>query len=414
MKKSLYFTLLIITFFFSCIRGDQKFSYMMPSIWRGTLQVSDQLLPFNFEVTENDSQYGLFLLNGKERIGVLKEDIIYSGRDSVTIQFPHYHSYIKARYNSEGMDGDWIVTTNKDYILPFRAKAGQNWRFTDMRKKPFADLTGRWEAVFEDEQGKSAAIGEFIQKGNHLEGTFLTETGDYRFLVGTIQDDKAFLSCFDGSHAFLFEFKLINDELVGIFWAGKKYKASWTAKRNEKAMLPDADTLTSMKKGMEKFEFSFPDVTGKKVALTDEKYKGKTKIIQIMGTWCPNCADETVFLQEIQKELKEDSIAIIGLAFEKHEEFEKAAQAVRIYKKRFDVKHEVLIAGTNKKEKAAEALPMLNGIKAYPTMIIVDKHDKVRRIHTGFSGPATAEYPTFKQNFIQSLKEITENENKTN
>ena len=37
--------------------------------------------------------------------------------------------------------------------------------------------------------------------------------------------------------------------------------------KNENATLPDAEKLTYLKEGYDRIEFSFPDVTGKKVSL---------------------------------------------------------------------------------------------------------------------------------------------------
>jgi hypothetical protein len=47
-----------------------------------------------------------------------------------------------------------------------------------------------------------------------------------------------------------------------------------------------------------------------------------------------------------------------------------------------------------------ESLPMLNNFLAFPTTIIIDRKGNVRRIHTGFSGPATGVHFTeFKKEF---------------
>jgi hypothetical protein len=34
-------------------------------------------------------------------------------------------------------------------------------------------------------------------------------------------------------------------------------------------------------------------------------------------------------------------------------------------------------------------LPQLDAVRAYPTAIFIDRTGRVRRIHTGFAGPAT-------------------------
>jgi hypothetical protein len=50
---------------------------------------------------------------------------------------------------------------------------------------------------------------------------------------------------------------------------------------------------------------------------------------------------------------------------------------------------------------------MLNGIKAFPTLIIIGKGGDVRHIHTGFTGPGTGVYyQQFQQRFNELLNEL--------
>ena len=97
----------------------------------------------------------------------------------------------------------------------------------------------------------------------------MTETGDYRFLEGTVQENKFWLSVFDGAHAFLFEGKILNDnELTGTFRSGKHYTTTWAAKRNADATLTSPDSLTYLLPGYDAVAFSFenPDVTNHFIA----------------------------------------------------------------------------------------------------------------------------------------------------
>ncbi len=64
--------------------------------------------------------------------------------------------------------------------------------------------------------------------------------------------------------------------------------------------------------------------------------------------------------------------------------------------------------GTSNKQKANEKLPMLNHILSYPTTIYIDKAGEVRKIHTGFNGPATGEkFVEFKEEFNKTIKALT-------
>ncbi len=422
---------------FACVIPD-PYSSVAPGKWRGVLklegskdrplnkkgkpltnnlkmeEVMEGELPFNFEVHyETPEQPYLVVLNGKERIevrDVKTQRSTKTGEDTIWIRFPHYDSHIKALYEEDVIQGYWIVENRENYQIPFVARQGRGHRFTTLKKTPKADLTGKWEVMFGTETDDPyPAVGEFVQKGNHLTGTFMTETGDFRYLEGTVQDNKMYLSTFDGSHAFLFEAKIMEDgTLLGAFLSGNHYKTIWEARRNENYQLTPADSLTFLKPEYGGFDFSFPDANGTTVSLQDERFKNKIKIVQIMGTWCPNCADETVFLTDYLKKNGKGDLEIISLAYEKHKEKAKALNAIGNFKKRFGVPYDVLWAGSSSKKEAAKTLPMLNHVLSYPTMIFLDRKNNVRKIHTGFSGPATSQYDDFVKDFDVFVKKLLE------
>lgn len=424
----LFIGFLLSIFIFKACVMENPFSALAPGSWRAVLYLTpktgpkefqprkrtedfshketpDGALPFTFDViyTDKDNFY-IDIINGEERIKVEDIDFRHSkgtDKDTVYINFPHYDSYIKAIYDERVMEGYWIVTNRENYMIEFVAIHGNNHRFTTVKEKTAMDVTGKWDVMFGlDEEEPWPAIGEFKQQENKVSGTFLTETGDFRYLDGNIQGNKMFLSCFDGSHAFLFESKILDDKsMIGTFRSGSHYKTTWKGKQDPQASLVSPDSLTYIKDGYKEFNFSFPDLEDQMVSLSDERFQGKAKIVQILGTWCPNCADETAFLSEFYKKNKEH-IEVIGLAFEKHKDPAKSKQAIQQFKSRFDVQYEVLLAnGSSSKKEASDLLPMLNKVISYPTMIFIDKNNKVRKIHTGFAGPATSEYANFIKDF---------------
>jgi len=260
-------------------------------------------------------------------------------------------------------------------------------------------IKSKWEVTFNPStSGEYKGIGLFEHGGPQeprIVGTILTETGDYRYLVGNFIDNKTlYFSSFDGAHAFVFKATLKADTtLEGDFWSGSHAHEKWIAKLNEKFELRNSDSLTYLKPGFTKVDFSFPDLNGKKVSLSDVKYKNKVVIIQVMGSWCPNCIDETKFLSAFYEKYKTKNLEIIALAFERTDDMKKAVANVNRVKKKFNVNYDVLIPTTSSdRSEAAKALPMLNHIMSYPTTLFIDKKGKVRKIHTGFTGPATGKY----------------------
>jgi hypothetical protein len=65
----------------------------------------------------------------------------------------------------------------------------------------------------------------------------------------------------------------------------------------------------------------------------------------------------------------------------------------------------VLFGGEVGKESIAGALPELDNFSSYPTTIFIDREGKVRKIHTGFNGPATG---LFYQEFIKDFNAVVD------
>jgi len=128
-----------------------------------------------------------------------------------------------------------------------------------------------------------------------------------------------------------------------------------------------------------------------------------------MGTWCPNCRDEAVFLRDFLKENPElaRQIQVVGLAFERPGDSTRIQQHLRLYQEKMGLPYPLAYAGKADKLEAARVFPELNHVLAFPTMIILDKQGQVRRIHTGFDGPATSKYAEFKQAFGALIADLT-------
>ena len=199
--------------------------------------------------------------------------------------------------------------------------------------------------------------------------------------------------------------------MEGMYYSGNHWKEPFIAKRNENFELPDEDELTFLKDGYDQVAFSFPDASGTMVSLQDKRFKDKVVVVQIMGTWCPNCLDETRFYSEYYKSNKDKDIEFIALAFEYVKTPEAAYKNIKRLKKWVGIEYPVLLAqyGSTSKTKAQEKLPMLNHVLSYPTTIFIDKSGKVRKIHTGFNGPATGKkFTEFKVEFNSFIEALLE------
>jgi thiol-disulfide isomerase/thioredoxin len=390
---------------FSCQQANETPATLPTGIWRGIIRIQGKDLPFNFEVVEDSAGgYDAYLINADERL--LLDEVLVS-HDSVDIALHIFDANFKAKIVGDRLQGLFIKNYEKDYKLPFRAAYGQAFRFekgNDMGD--VADFTGTYEVTFLSDTTK--AIGIFQQKGDSVTGTFLTETGDHRYLQGNVIDSTMQLSTFDGNHTYLFSAEKQRDgKLRGEFFSGKTFHDQWIGEKNENAKLANPESLTQLKDGFEKIEFSFPDVNGNKISLNDEKYKNKVIILQLSGTWCPNCMDETKFLSPWYDQNKHRGVEIIGLAYERKADFDYASTRVKKMISKLNIKYDFVIAGTNSKADAAKTLPQLNTIVAFPTTIFVGRDGKVKKIHTGFSGPGTGKYyEQFKEHFNVLVNEL--------
>lgn len=400
MRKFIAITCLI------CLIGCQKKVQpkLKKGIYRAELKVNDSsVLPFNFKVISDKS---MEIYNAEEIIHLNK--VIYK-KDSVFIYPPVFEGYLAAKFNGDTLKGKYI-TPNLNRLVSFEAVWGEKERF-DVLEKSKTDISGNWETIFSpnDYEEKYLAQGVFKQSGQKVTGTFRTTTGDYRFLEGVIDGNKLKLSTFDGAHAYLFTATVTDSTMTGTFYSGSHFKEPFVAKRNEEFELPNADSLTFLNPGYDKVSFSFPDVMGNLISLEDDRFKNKVVIVQLMGSWCPNCLDESRFFSKYYNENKDKPVEVVALAFEYVKTQEKAIGNLERLKEDVGITYPVLLAqyGTSSKEQAQEKLPMLNKVLSYPTSIFIDKQGKVRKIHTGFDGPATGEkYIEFVEDFNIFVNEL--------
>ncbi len=358
--------------------------------WRAVLSVPGGDLTFGIELLEENGRPAAYYLNGTERVRV--DEVTIRG-DSLTLGIPSFDSKIDAVLKDGRLVGTLrlVKRGGVHQVIPFSAERGG--RISPEHGATAADFGGRWSVTFvNDNDAASKAVAEFRQEGARLFGTFRTLTGDYRYLEGRVHGDKMYLSCFDGGHAFLFKAALRSDgDLEGEFWSGTKWHERWVAMRDEEAALPDPLKLTYLKPGYDAFTFQFPDLGGRSVSLSDERFHGKVVIVTLAGSWCPNCHDEAAFLAPFYAGNKDRGLEVIALMFEHFKDFETAVTQVNHFRKRHGIEYVTLIAGYSNKMDAAETLPMLNQVLAYPTTIFIDRRGEVRRIRTGFDGPATGE-----------------------
>lgn len=376
-------------------------------MWRAVLQRQDgNDIVFNFQLQKKSDNAVLYVVNGGERI---KVDSIRFNNDSVFVKMPVFESSFKAASKNKRWDGVWTKgTSGAEQVMPFYAEQN-SVRYPVTDKKTPTNITGRWAVNFaSDKSEKAMSIAEFKQSGNRLTGTFLTPTGDYRFQEGIVSGNQVKLSGFDGGHAYLFTADIINNSSIsnGKFYSGPKYVEDWSAIKNAHAIVKQDVAAMYVKPGEQKLSFSYPDITGKPVSINDKQFKNKVVIIQLMGSWCPNCMDETAFLSDYYNKNKQRGLEIIALAYEYSTDFKRSQQSLAKFQQRFNVQYPVLITGVTVSDtlRTEKTLPQVTKIKVFPSSIILDKTGKIRKLETSFFGPGTGEhYEKYKKEFYKTI-----------
>ncbi|MCY7422017.1 MAG: TlpA family protein disulfide reductase [Chitinophagaceae bacterium] len=378
--------------------------------YKGTLVREDgNEIVFNFELRKKNGKPVIYIINGMERFRV---DGVRMTADSVFIKMPLFESYFKAAVSNNNWTGVWIKETSKGtQQMPFVARLAAT-RFPLTEGTARVSITGRWEADFASDSGAAInAVAEFQQKGNTLTGSFLTSTGDYRYLSGIVTGNKLKLSTFDGGHAFLFTADVSGKNKItnGKFYSGKTFVDDWTAKKKSTAIVPPNASAMYLKPGETSLNFRFPDLDSNLVSINDDRFKNKVVVIQLMGSWCPNCMDETAFLSEYYTANKNRGVEVLGLAYEYTSNFERAKQGLLKFKNRFNVQYPLLFTGVSITDelRTEKTLPQVTPIKVFPSSIIIDKKGVVRKLDNGFYGPGTGiHYKQYKKEFHDTINRL--------
>lgn len=379
-------------------------------VWRGWLECPGGEIAFGMEFYESGDGRAVVIHNGAERIVV--PDVAFD-HGAVVISFPHYDSAIRADLLGGGtrLEGTWTKASRegKTIEMVFHAVQGEVHRYTP--KNPPAEgvgLAGRWRAEF-DESG--SAVGEF-QAGAEpgtVVGTFLTPTGDYRYLDGVIDGRTFTLSTFDGSHAFLCTGRVEDDGvLVGQFYSGPTFHEIWVAERENDATIPDGFSDVSWDPGVDPWTLRFTTADGSSKTLEEILGDRYGVVLEVMGTWCPNCTDAGRMIEDIRETMTDSlMLRVVSVAFEYTDDTERSLRQIEAYKERFGITTEVVLGGKATKDAVKRVLPGLSSFASYPTTIFITREGRVVAVHSGFAGPATgAEHERLRKRYVELMVEI--------
>ncbi len=369
--------------------------------WRFELRTTYGAIPFVIDIKKSKSGYSGVLRNGQELIQLT--DITVKNEE-IEIPLQAYEISLKLQPPKDGTMTGFLVRHNKEPKVKTAVVAvhGATERFPEERTKPTVDLTGRWAVTLMDDQNqKEAGVIVFEQKGNALNGSILTTTGDYRYFEGFVSGTAFVTASFDGVYNYLLKGKVTDGKLEAAILSS--YKTRIEGKKDDGASLPDAYKQTTI----ETLNFAFPDTAGKTISLKDERFQNKPVIVQFFGSWCPNCIDETNFLSPWYTENKKRGIEVVALAFERSLTEADAWKQILKTQKRLKISYPILLVGATPEAKPKDKIPGLKNFISFPTTVFLNKKHEVVKVHAGFTGPSTgAFFEKWKLEFNETVNEL--------
>jgi len=383
MKKNIFALILLMVFI-------PKFSMaqaIKPGFWKFILKTDNADIPFLIKFRFQDQKLTGTLHNGGEKIPLLE---MTTNDKSLLIPLGSYELVLELKIRDEKNLLGHLVRLNKNPVtkIPVFGIYGVKRRFEIKKDRPATvNIQGKWALeLTSGGSEKISAIGQFVQTRNNFTGSILTPTGDYRYIQGQVFGEEFEGASFDGVYNYLFKGSLKNGLMEAQILSNSRTKVTGT--KSDKATLPDALNQTQLSE----LKFIFPDLKGQNVTLTHEKFKNKPVIVQIFGSWCPNCIDEMKYLIPWYQKNSKRGIEVIALAFERSLGIEEATRQLIKVQKRFEVPYVILQAGSTSEDKPAEKLSSLKNFISFPTTIFLNKKHEVIKVHAGFNGPSTGEF----------------------
>jgi thiol-disulfide isomerase/thioredoxin len=216
-------------------------------------------------------------------------------------------------------------------------------------------------------------------------------SGDFRYLAGSLADDRLRFSTFDGAHAFVFDGKAEPDGFRGSCWLGGTQEGLWHIVLSKQPTDPGEFRPEIPKPRFPLEQLAYSDLDGLERPLADPLFEGRPMILAIGGSWSPNCQDELRMLAELDTQYAAKGLSITSLCFEYSGDFQRDALQVRRMAERNGAKHRMLLGGTAGVGEPAKAFPVLFKFEAFPTTLFINRDGSIAALHRGFSGPATGE-----------------------
>lgn len=336
--------------------------------------------------------------------------------DSILFTMGLYtNKFLLKKISPNKITGKWIkYSGDKSYGLPVTAnklelsRCKQNEQDITLMK----NFPERWKMKILSDNRISEAVGIFRSYTYNntyvrIKGSIATKAGDLGNLDGEVKNDSLYLSVFNGAFVTQIISKIYHHQNIDSI-QGFVYYGNWGFEKF--SAIPD--TTFELKNQIDVHEIlastgalnlNFIDIDGNIVKLE----KNKPCILQIMGSWCPNCIDETKLFAQWQDSLN-DKIQFIALCVERTNNKAKAIEILNKLRTKYNIKYPVVLLSYTG-PKNIQGFPDLKKIPAFPTTIYLNKNHELVFAFIGFSGPATGrEYEKTKKEILNTIQKIFE------
>lgn len=366
---------------FGCQSENTTKSISELEYWKGHVHTERVDIPFRFRLQDS----ALVLINSEERIEL---PLSHNSSDSVTYFFSMYDAELTIYHPfTDNISGKW-KSFSRNFQLPFSAE-----RYAPVSLSKTDSLYAQITFLAPDSSRSFPAIGAFAMNSQTATGTFLTETGDYRFMEGIRHGNSFELSTFDGDHLYYSKATIHSDNTIsGKFYSGDNPPYTWSGQNTDNPTLTPSDKITTISREDSTLNFKAFTLEGDSVLYGPKEFYGKVTVVSAFGSWCPNCHDELRMYTNLFEVLGDPNLHIIPVAFERQETVDAAAPVVSKVMTQIGTPFQAHYAGKASKSFASQYFDGIGEIKAFPTSIIIDKRGKIRKIYSGFSGPGTGQY----------------------
>ena len=369
--------------------------------WSATAKVKGVDIPFSLDLRQRSDVVRASFFDGARLTNPSTPARLEAGH--LRLAFPSYAAVLDLSVSGGALDGTYVRDHASTPIHAAREAP------TPASSGPAPAIGGEWIIPKASAKGEKAWRLIVRQSGGSAQATILRVDGDTGTLTGRYADGAFRLSHFAGERPALLQVRPQPDGSLKLSLDDGDGHAELVGLRAKEALAQgfapaDPTRFSGVKDPSVPFQFAFPDLSGRQVTNTDRRFRGKVVVVDVMGSWCPNCHDEAPFLQALYAKHHSQGLEVVALDFEQPDQLADP-QRLKAFVARYAITYPVLLAGVP--ATVHEKLPQAENLSAWPTTFFLGRDGRVDEVHVGFTSPGSglrdAETKAAVEREVQSL-----------